>query len=126
MEWFLREAKAASALNHPGIITVHEVIQSESGLAIVMEFVDGTALRHLCRSVNSIELVTRIGFEVARALSAAHGSNIIHRDIKPENIMLRSDGLAKVLDFGFARVDGRAAGPDDVAIARGNLAVHVA
>ena len=106
VEWFLREARAASALNHPGIVTVHEVMQSEAGLAIVMELVEGKAFRELCGSPNSIEAVTRWGAQVAEALSAAHSCNIIHRDIKPENIMLRADGLAKVLDFGLAQWRG--------------------
>ncbi len=107
VEWLLREAKAASALNHPSIITVHEVIQSESGLAIVMEFVDGAALRKLCAEPNPSDRVVRMGSQIAGALAAAHGRRIIHRDIKPENIMVRPDGLVKVLDFGLAKVQGR-------------------
>ena len=106
VEGFLREARAASALNHPGIITVHEVIQSESGLGIVMELVEGKALRAFTRSPNSVDFVLRCGIQVASALAAAHSSNIIHRDIKPENIMIRADGLAKVLDFGLAQSRG--------------------
>jgi Tol biopolymer transport system component len=103
VDWFLREAKAASALNHPGIITVHEVIQSESGLAIVTEFVDGAPLRKFCGSPMAVDRAIRCGSQVAHALCAAHSRNIIHRDIKPENIMLRADGLVKVLDFGLAQ-----------------------
>lgn len=103
VDWLLREAKAASALNHPGIITVHEVIQSESGLAIVMEFVAGTAMRTLCGRPNPVNQVIRCGTQIAGALSAAHERGIIHRDVKPENIMIRADGLAKVLDFGLAQ-----------------------
>lgn len=103
VEWFLREARAASALNHPGIITIHEVIQSESGLAIVMELVEGKALREFCKASNPIPMVARYGYQVAHALSVAHNSGIIHRDIKPENIMVRADGLAKLLDFGLAQ-----------------------
>jgi eukaryotic-like serine/threonine-protein kinase len=108
-EGFLREARAASALNHPGIVTVHEVMQSEAGLAIVMELVEGRPLRKLCGAMNEAADVARWGAQAAGALAAAHGAKIIHRDIKPENIVLRPDGLTKVLDFGLAQ---RGARPD--------------
>ncbi len=109
-EGFLREARAASALNHPGIVTVHEVMQSEAGLAIVMEKVEGQPLRKLCGTQNDVASVARWGTQAAQALAAAHGAKIIHRDIKPENIVLRPDGLAKVLDFGLAQRGARADG----------------
>ena len=99
----IREAKAASALNHPGILTVFEVIQSESGLAIAMELVEGTALREFRGQALPMEDVTRFGRQIASALAAAHDHGIVHRDIKPENLMLRADGFIKVLDFGLAR-----------------------
>ncbi|MCC6538542.1 MAG: protein kinase, partial [Bryobacterales bacterium] len=102
VERFLREAKAASALNHPGIITVYEVVQSEAGLAIVMELVDGRAMRTLCSAPNPVAQVLHWGAQIADALAAAHGRGIIHRDVKPENLMLRADGFVKVLDFGLA------------------------
>lgn len=102
-EGFLREARAASALNHPGIVTIHEVMQSEAGLAIVMELVEGQPFRKLCGKRNEIGDVARWGAQVAGALAAAHGARIIHRDIKPENLVLRPDGLTKVLDFGLAQ-----------------------
>src|SRR5215813_5178056 len=98
----IQEARAASALNHPGIVTVHEVIRSEDSLAIVMERVDGMALRSLCRKANPAAEVARLGSQIAEALAAAHAGGVVHRDIKPENLMLRPDGYVKVLDFGAA------------------------
>ncbi len=100
---FVREAKAASALNHPNIVTVHEVIDSSSGLAIAMEFVDGEPLNRLRHSVLDWRQVAMVGQQVATALAAAHQQGIVHRDIKPENLMLRTDGIVKVLDFGLAQ-----------------------
>src|SRR5262249_25910167 len=94
--------RAASALNHPGIVTVHEVIRSEDSLAIVMERVDGTALRNLCGKTNAVADVARLGSQIAEALAAAHAAGVVHRDIKPENVMVRADGYVKVLDFGAA------------------------
>ncbi|MFN7924692.1 MAG: protein kinase [Bryobacteraceae bacterium] len=118
---FLREAKAASALNHPGIITVHEVIQSESGLAIAMEFVDGQSLRKLCGAPNPVSQVIRWGAQIADALAAAHGRGIIHRDVKPENLMLRSDGFVKILDFGLAESLGSRKDPVTELLPAGTL-----
>lgn len=99
---FIREAKSASAINHPNIVTIHEVIQVESTLAIVMEFVDGTALRKLCAVPLPIDQVVAFAEQIAQALTAAHAAGIIHRDVKPENIMVRPDGYIKLLDFGLA------------------------
>ena len=98
----IQEARAASALNHPGIVTVHEVIRSEDSLAIVMERVDGMALRNLSGKPNPAAEVARLGNQIAEALAAAHAGDVVHRDIKPENLMLRPDGYVKVLDFGAA------------------------
>jgi serine/threonine protein kinase len=100
---FIREAQTASALNHPNIITIHEVIRSESGIAIVMELVEGKALRELCGTQLPVPQILDIGRQIGRALAAAHARGIVHRDIKPENIILRPDGCVKVLDFGLAR-----------------------
>jgi serine/threonine protein kinase len=98
-----REARAASALNHPNIVTIHEIVQSETMTAMVMELVDGAALRHFTGQPLPESEFLRIGFEIAEALSAAHSGGIIHGDIKPENILVRRDGHSKVLDFGLAR-----------------------
>ncbi len=104
VERFIREAKAASALNHPNMVTVHDVIHFDSTLAIVMEMVEGTALRKLCETPVPVDRVVHIGQQTARALAAAHAHDIVHRDVKPENIMVRPDGYVKVLDFGLARL----------------------
>jgi serine/threonine protein kinase len=103
VERFVREAKAASALNHPNIVTVYEVIQSEAVVAIAMELVEGTTLRRLCRNPLPVDQVIHLGQQMADALAAAHIHGIVHRDVKPENIMVRRDGYVKVLDFGLAR-----------------------
>ncbi len=100
---FIREAKAASALNHPNIVTIYEVIHTTSRLGIVMELVDGMSLRQLCGSPVPVDRVLHLGEQVARALGAAHARGIVHCDIKPENLMVRQDGFVKVLDFGLAQ-----------------------
>jgi serine/threonine protein kinase/sugar lactone lactonase YvrE len=110
-ERFIREAQAASALNHPNIVTVYEVIHSGPTVAIAMELVAGTSLRQFCGAAQPVEKVALWGAQIARALAAAHARGIVHRDIKPENLMLRPDEYIKVLDFGLARqAGGRAAG----------------
>ena len=100
---FTREAQAASALNHPNIVSVFDFGECEAGPFIVMEMIEGRTLRSLLRSAPGIEALVDIGRQVARALSAAHAAGIVHRDIKPENVMVRDDGYVKVLDFGLAR-----------------------
>jgi serine/threonine protein kinase len=102
-ERLMREAKTLSGLNHPNIVTVHEVIQSASGLAIVMELVEGVSLRSLCGKPLSEDRVLDLGQQTARALATAHAHGIVHGDIKPENILVRPDAYVKVLDFGLAR-----------------------
>ena len=101
---FEQEARAASALNHPNILTIHEI--NEDGLRfIATEFVDGQTLRQ--RLINGrieINEALTISQQIASALAAAQSEGIIHRDIKPENVMLRHDGLVKVLDFGLAKL----------------------
>jgi len=102
VEQLIREARAASALNHPGIVTVHEVIHSDDSLAIVMELVAGVALRKLCGKPHPGAQVARWGSQIAEALAVAHAAGVVHRDIKPENLIIRHDGYVKVLDFGIA------------------------
>jgi eukaryotic-like serine/threonine-protein kinase len=102
---FEQEAKAASALNHPNIITIHEIDQIESVYFIATEFIDGETLRHRIRLAPiKLSQILDVAAQIANALVVAHGAGIIHRDIKPENIMLRRDGLIKVLDFGLAKL----------------------
>jgi Tol biopolymer transport system component len=115
----IQEARAASALNHPGIVMVFDVIRSEDSLAIVMERVDGMALRSLCGKANAAADVARLGSQIAEALAAAHAGGVVHRDIKPENLMVRPDGYVKVLDFGAAAQIG--AGDDLAGIPIGTL-----
>jgi eukaryotic-like serine/threonine-protein kinase len=98
-----REAKAASALNHPGIVTIYEVIPFEDSSAMVMELVEGASLREACANPLPITDVLTIGYHIAEALGAAHTHGVVHGDIKPENIFLRPDQYVKLLDFGLAR-----------------------
>ena len=107
---FIREAQAASTLNHPNIVTVHEIVSTGSLVAIAMEFVEGIALRKLCGSPLPCEQVVAYGLQLSQALSAAHSHGIVHRDVKPENVMIRPDGYIKVLDFGLARSFSGSAG----------------
>jgi eukaryotic-like serine/threonine-protein kinase len=105
---FEMEARAASALNHPNIVTIHEIGQSGSCHFIATEFVDGQTLRQrmasFAKDPMSIVQILDIGSQIASALAAAHSAGIVHRDIKPDNIMLRRDGFVKVLDFGLAKL----------------------
>ncbi|HKQ07144.1 MAG TPA: protein kinase [Blastocatellia bacterium] len=102
---FVLEAKAASALNHPNILTVYDIGDSENSRFIATELVNGETLRsRLRRAPFSLRESVDVAMQVASALTAAHGAGIIHRDIKPENIMVRPDGLVKVLDFGLAKL----------------------
>jgi len=102
---FIQEAKAASALNHPNIITIYEIGQEQGAHFIATEFIDGQTLRQRMASEHlSLSAALEVAMQTASALSAAHEAGIIHRDIKPENIMLRRDGYVKVLDFGLAKL----------------------
>ncbi|HZJ46023.1 MAG TPA: protein kinase [Pyrinomonadaceae bacterium] len=102
---FSQEAKAISALNHPNIITIHEVANIDSTHFIAVEYVKGLTLREkLGEEEISAKEMIEIAEQVARALSAAHEAGIVHRDLKPENIMVRHDGYVKVLDFGIAKL----------------------
>ncbi|MEO7660532.1 MAG: serine/threonine-protein kinase, partial [Pyrinomonadaceae bacterium] len=102
---FRREAQAASALNHPNILTIHEWSEVNGHQFIATEFVEGETLRgRLKRGPLTLSEVLEIAVQIAGALSAAHQAGIVHRDIKPENIMLRADGYVKVLDFGLVKL----------------------
>ncbi len=101
---FEQEARAASALNHPNIVTLFDIDRAAAGRFIVMELVTGCTLRAVIAAGNSVETVLSLSSQMARALSAAHAAGITHRDIKPDNIMVRDDGYVKVLDFGLARL----------------------
>ncbi len=100
---FIQEAKAASALNHPNVCTIHAIEEHEGQLFIAMEFVDGQTLRDKRGSVNFKQAID-IGIQIADGLAAAHEKGIVHRDIKPENIMIRKDGIAQIMDFGLAKL----------------------
>ncbi|MGH9839333.1 MAG: protein kinase domain-containing protein [Blastocatellia bacterium] len=114
---FEQEARAASALNHPNIITIHEIGEAEGARYIVTEHVAGETLRQrltrLPRQKMEPKEAVEIAMQIATALTAAHEAGITHRDIKPENVMVRPDGLVKVLDFGLAKLTERpAAAPE--------------
>lgn len=125
---FIQEAKAASALNHPNILTVYEIGEVDGKNYIATELIDGENLRQHLRTGESmpVKTVLKIAIQVAEALAAAHSAGIIHRDIKPENIMVRKDGYAKVVDFGLAKLTesdagANPAGPDQMLTSPGMI-----
>ena len=104
MQRFIQEAKTASSLNHPNILTIFEIGEADGMRFIATEFIDGETLRQRMKSAPlKLVEVLDVAVQIAGALSAAHAANIVHRDIKPENVMLRQDGIVKVLDFGLAK-----------------------
>jgi serine/threonine protein kinase len=105
MQRFIQEAQTASALNHPNIVTVFEIDDDHEPPYIASEFIDGETLRErLGRERVNLNETIDFAIQIASALVAAHEAGIVHRDIKPENVMIRRDGIVKVLDFGVAKV----------------------
>ena len=112
---FEQEARAASALNHPNIVTIYDIGQADAEHFIAMEFVSGRTLRAVLGEPVAVDLVLRWAIQIAHALGAAHAAGIVHRDIKPDNIMVRDDGYVKVLDFGLAQLEPINSGAADLA-----------
>lgn len=121
---FESEARAASALNHPGIVTIHDTGQSDGQFYIVMELVDGITLRHLLRrGAPGVKKVLHIAGQLAAALAQAHDAGVVHRDLKPENVMVTRDDHVKIVDFGLAKLAEPEEGRDESATQSGEGAM---
>jgi serine/threonine protein kinase len=108
---FMTEAQAVAKLNHPNIVSIHDIGKEDGKQFFVLEFVDGESLRDLMQTYPEgkcdIQTVLRIGMDVCSTLQYAHSEKVLHRDIKPENVMITKDGTAKLMDFGLAKMIGQ-------------------
>ena len=118
MSRFVREAKSASALNHPNIITIYEIGEADGTHFIATEFIDGKTLNDYAKANPlNYQSALEIAIQVASALEEAHQAGIVHRDIKPDNVMVRANGLVKILDFGIAKLSAPAMTDEEAATA---------
>src|SRR5512144_2478861 len=115
---FEQEARSASALNHPNILTIHDIAEADGALFIAMELVEGKTLRELLASGEPLPTRRMLDFavQIAEGLAKAHSAGIVHRDLKPENLMVSKDGYVKILDFGLAKLTETVAAQDQSAL----------